>query len=249
MIRAVIVDDESHCIDRLKKLLRDYCSNEVIVIGCASDIETGYAAINTHKPDVVFLDIQINQQTGFDLLKKFADIDFEVVFITAFEQYAMQAIKFSALDYLLKPIDPDDLIETVQKFEKRTTGKITTEKIQVFFENMANLKGNTKKIVVPVQNELLFLSVQDIVHCSSDINYTTLYLKDRKSVFVAKTLKEFEVLLTPFNFFRVHNSHLINFNYVKSYHKSGYVVLDDATKIEVSVRRKQAFLEKMASQI
>ncbi len=249
MINAILIDDENHCISRLQTILKDYCQNEVRILATCTDIDSGYEAIINLKPDLVFLDIQINAATGFDLLQRFVNLDFEVVFTTAFEQYAIQAFKFSASDYLLKPIDPDDLVVTVQRLKLKISSKESTNSYELLFENFKNMQQQNKKITVPTMQGLLFLSVQDIIRCKSDVNYTTIYLKDKSTIFVAKTLKEFEAMLIPHDFFRVHNSHLINLAYIKSYNKGkgGYLQLEDHTEIEVSSRRKEDFLKKLES--
>jgi len=247
MINVIIIDDEDHCISRLQTILEDYCRAEVRILGTCNNIDLGYEAIMKLKPDLVFLDIQIHAYTGFDLLQRFEKLNFEVVFTTAFEQYAIQAFKFSASDYLLKPIDPDDLVATVQRLKQKMAQNQQGGSFQLLFENFKNMQQQNKKITVPTINGLLFLPVQDIIRCKSDVNYTTIYLKDKSTVFVAKTLKEFESMLIPHDFFRVHNSHLVNLAYVKSYNKGkgGYLQLEDLTEIEVSTRRKDDFLKKL----
>lgn len=246
-MKTILVDDEPHCISRMKMLLNDYCLNEISIVDTCMDIDSAEKSILKHKPQLVFLDVQINDKTGFDLLKRFEKIDFKVVFATAYERYALEAIKFSAVDYLLKPIDPDDLIATVQKLKNETAENENGTGYDLLFENLQSLKN--RKIAVPTQTEILFIPMDDIIHCKSDVNYTTIFLKSGKSIFVAKTLKSFESLLSPHHFFRIHNSHLVNLNCIKSYikGKGGYVILDDGTSIDVSVRRKEEFLEKLAN--
>lgn len=249
MINVIIIDDEDHCISRLQTILEDYCQDEVRILATCNTVDLGYQAIVKLKPDLIFLDIQINTETGFDLLQRFNTLHFEVVFTTAFQQYAIQAFKFSASDYLLKPIDPDDLVATVQRLKQKMAQKQQGGSFELLFENIKNMQQQNKKITVPTVNGLLFLPVQDIIRCKSDVNYTTIYLKDKSSVFVAKTLKEFEAMLVPHDFFRVHNSHLVNLAYIKSYNKGkgGYLQLEDLTEIEVSSRRKEEFLKKLES--
>ncbi len=245
MIRAIIIDDEEHCISRLTSLLLDHCSDNIHLMESFRSVEDGIAAIKKLQPDLVFLDVHINEKTGFDLLGQLPSINFDLIFTTAFEKYAIQAFKFSAIDYLLKPIDADDLKQAVQKLDEKNSKKSSPEKLQVLLNN---LQGKSKRICVPVMNGLVFLQVSDIIRCESDVNYTTFFLKDKEKLMVAKTLKEFEELLSEYNFFRVHNSHLINLAYVKNYvkGKGGYVVMDDHSEIEVSTRRKDAFLKKLA---
>lgn len=248
MINAVLIDDEQHCIDRLKNLIATYLNTSVHIIGTFDNVDDAYTGIKTLSPDLIFLDIQIHRKTGFDLLNRFSGFTFDVIFTTAYEQYAIKAFKFSAVDYLLKPIDVDDLIASVKKISERGKRHKNAD-YNLLDKNINNIRYHTKKITVPTLNGLEFLNVEDILHCKSDVNYTTIFMKNRSKLMVAKTLKEFERLLQDFNFFRVHNSHLVNLNYIKSYNKGkgGYLTLDDNTEIEVSTRRKEDFLQRMAA--
>lgn len=246
MLKAIILDDEKHCIDRIIQLSKQL-NNAIEIVGYYSNIESAYEAIKKLQPDLIFLDIQIHDTNGFDLLKKFDSITFHVIFTTAYESYAIQAIKFSAFDYLLKPIDLDDLKETINRlFEKHTQNSIDIN-YQTLLQNLMHIKNQSKKITIQTQTETILLNIQDIIRCESDINYTTIYTNEKKKIVVAKTLKDFETMLKPYNFFRVHNSHLINLEYLKSYDKGkgGYVHLLDNSVVEVSVRRKEEFVEKL----
>lgn len=248
MIKAIIIDDEQHCIDRLKNLMVNYLSNEVDIIDSYTNIDDAYKGIIALQPDLVFLDVQINRETGFDLLRKLPIISFDVIFTTAFEQYAIKAFKFSAADYLLKPIDVDDLKDSIKRIREGENKAPKNENLNLLIANIKNIQHHTKKITVPTLNGLEFLTIQDILHCKSDVNYTTIFMKDKTKLMVAKTLKEFEGILSSYNFFRVHNSHLVNLNYIKSYHKGkgGYLILEDNTEIEVSTRRKDDFLQRLS---
>jgi two-component system LytT family response regulator len=191
--------------------------------------------------------LEIHERTGFDLLKQVEKINFEVIFTTAYDKYAVQAFKFSAIDYLLKPIDSGDLNDAINKVQNKVAKNDTAAKLDTLFHNLNNMQGAVKKICVPVVSGLVFLDISEIIRCESDINYTTIYLKDKQKLVVAKTLKEFEEMLSEYSFFRIHNSHLINLAYVKSYNrgKGGSVILVDGTEVEVSTRRKDNFLKKM----
>lgn len=248
MIKAIIIDDEQHCIDRLKNLVATYCSNDVSIVDTFNNIDDAYLALQQLKPDLVFLDVQINRETGFDLLRKLSAISFDVIFTTAYEQYAVKAFKFSATDYLLKPIDVDDLKDSIKRIKEHEIKGHKNEGLNLLISNIKNIQHQTKKITVPTINGLEFLNIQDILHCKSDVNYTTIFMKDKSKLMVAKTLKEFEGILSNYNFFRVHNSHLVNLNHIKSYHKGkgGYLILEDSTEIEVSTRKKDDFLQKLA---
>ncbi len=248
MITSLIIDDEQHCIDRLANLLLPSHEKLVEIAGTATNIEDGIKAITLLKPDLIFLDVQIHEKTGFDLLRALPEINFAIIFTTAFEKFAIQAIKFSAIDYLLKPIDDTDLNTAVLKFMNEHSQKMTAQKIELLLHNTQSKKNIPRKMIVPTVSGFEFLEIADIIRCQSDINYTTIYLKDKHKLVVAKTLKEFEELLGEHAFFRVHNSHLINLNCIKTYNKGkgGSVILTDGTEIEVSSRRKDDFIKKLS---
>jgi two-component system LytT family response regulator len=248
MHRAIIVDDEQHCILRLSDLLSKYCSQSIQVVAVYNNADDAVKNIHTLKPDLLFLDVELNETTGMELLKRLPSVNFEVIFTTAHEKYALQAFKFSAVDYLLKPIDADELLTAVARLNTILSKKDLNHKFEVLFQNLNNQGQQSKKIVVPSGNKLLFLEIDQIIRCESDVNYTTIYLKDQQKIMVAKTLKEFEELLTDYNFFRIHSSHLINLSYIKTYHKGkgGTVTLSDNTNLEVSTRRKELFLKKIS---
>ncbi|MBS1742369.1 MAG: response regulator transcription factor [Bacteroidetes bacterium] len=246
MIRAIIVDDEQHCIDRLNNLLANNHASEIHIAGAAQTVKDGIRLIKDQNPELIFLDVQIHDRTGFDLLRECGDVNFKVIFTTAYDKFAIQAIKFSAIGYLLKPIDEDDLKEAIAKLNH--TSITDTKAMAAVIEHNRNTQSKKKKITIPSGNELIFLDIDEIVRCHSDINYTTIFKSDKQKIVVAKTLKEFEELLTEHNFFRVHNSELINLAYIKSYNKGkgGSVILNDGTELEVSTRRKDDFLKRMA---
>jgi two-component system LytT family response regulator len=248
MIKAIIVDDEQHSIDRLLFLLNEYCKQSVKILGTYTSVDKGVQAIQQLKPDLVFLDVQMGSRTGFDLLQQLDEISFEIIFITAYEKYAVQAFRFSAFDYLLKPINQNEFLQTLDKLKEKFSQSGQSKKLEILFHNLKNLNGASKKISIPTGNGLVFPEVSDIIRCESDANYTSIFFKGKPKITVAKTLKEFEELLADCNFFRVHNSHLINLSFIKSYQKGkgGYVTLTDDTKIEVSVRRKDSFLKRLA---
>ena len=245
MIRALIVDDEQHCIDRLTDLVNEHLSSAVHIMDSFKTADDAERAINKYKPELVFLDVQLGDKTAFDLLKKLDTINFEIIFTTAYEEYAIQAFKFSALDYLLKPVVADDLKQAINRMREKNPKIDTTKKLETL---LGNLYTATQKICVPVVNGIIVLKIDDIVRCEADINYTTIFLKDKQKLVVAKTLKEFEELLSSYNFFRVHNSNLINLSYVKSYNKGkgGSVTMMDNSEIDVSTRRKEEFLKKLS---
>lgn len=247
MAKAIIVDDEQHCIERLANLLEKNHSNSIHLLASVMSVKEGIKAIKAYQPDLIFLDVQIHDRTGFDLLRECGPINFKIIFTTAYDKFAIQAIKFSAIDYLLKPIDEDDLKNALDKLKHVSTEQ--TGLMAGVIETNLQQPAKKKRIIVPSGSELLFLNIEEIVRCHSDINYTTIYKNDRQKIVVARTLKEFEELLSDQDFFRVHNSDLINLNYIKSYNKGkgGSVTLTDGTELEVSTRRKEDFLKKMAA--
>ena len=246
-MRAIIIDDEQHCIDTLIQELININDNTVELIGAFTTVEDGIKAIQQLHPDLIFLDVEIHNKTGFDLIKQIPEINFDIIFTTAYDKYAVQAFKFSAVDYLLKPIDADELQTAIKKSKEKHSQKERSEKIDALLFNLKSIHTNSRKICVPVITGFVFLNVDDIIRCESSINYSTLFLKNKETILVAKTLKEFEEMLAEHNFFRVHNSHLINLNCIKSYNKGkgGSVELEDGYHIEVSTRRKDDFLKRI----
>lgn len=245
MLRTIIVDDEQHCIDRLKDLLKPY-ESEVEILGSYRVYSKALSAIQKLKPECIFLDVQLGDRTGFELLKELTPVEVEVVFTTAYDKYAMEAFNFSALDYLLKPIDSADFDRSIQKLQKALAPQLS-KRLEVLFHNLQQDKNTNKRIAIPTIEGLTFISVADIVRCQADINYTHIFSINEKRLTVTKTLKQFEELLTDFDFFRVHNSHLINLAYIKKYTKGkgGMVEMTDGSEIEVSVRKKDLFLKKL----
>lgn len=245
MIRALIIDDEQHCINHLSALLQQELKETVHVMDTFTTRLSGLEGIIKYRPDLVFLDVQLNDgETGFQLLKELSDYHPQIIFTTAYERYAVQAFRFSAVDYLLKPVDSSELITSIEKIKERSPGIQTSEKLETLLGNLYNA---SKRICVPVMNGIVILNVSDIVRCESDSNYTTIHINDNQKLTVAKTLKEFEEMLTDYNFFRIHNSQLVNLNYIRSYNKGkgGFVVLKNGMTLEVSTRRKEEFLKKL----
>lgn len=244
MLKAIIVDDEPKARENLQILLQDFVKGVAVVALC-HNVDEAIAAVNLHSPDVVFLDIQLQRETGFDLLTKLKEINFEVIFTTAYSEYAIKAFKFSAIDYLLKPIDIEELKKAVSKVEKRVSNNMASRLTQL----VQNLKqGSTEnyKIALPTLEGLVFVNIKDILYCEASSNYTQIFTAEEKYL-VSKTLKEYDELLSDHNFFRIHNSYLININSIKKYVKGegGYVVLNNNTALDVSKRKKEAFLNKI----
>lgn len=246
MIKAIIIDDEQHCIDRLSGLLKNNHVDSIALAASAASVKEGIKAIKELQPDLIFLDVQIHDRTGFDLLRECGNINFKVIFTTAYDKFAIQAIKFSAIGYLLKPIDEDDLKEALDKLSHNSIDDMKA--MTKVIEHNISSNPKKKKITIPTGNELIFLDIEEILRCHSDINYTTIYKVDKQKIVVAKTLKEFEEMLHEHGFFRIHNSDLINLACIKSYNKGkgGSVILSDGTELEVSTRRKEEFLKAMS---
>jgi len=236
MIRAIIIDDIAEARAVLKSDLENYCPS-IEVVGEAEGVVTGAKCINELKPDLVFLDIQMKDGSGFDLLEILPIKNFKLIFTTASDEYALKAFKFSAVDYLLKPIDPDELMEAVNRVEHQEKA---SERISLLKENLAH----PKRIALNTLDKIHIVQVAEIVRCESSVNYTMFYFTDDTKSLVTKTLKEFDQLLSDHDFIRVHQSHLINVKFIKGFTKSdGYIFLKDGTKIPVSTRKKQVLMD------
>lgn len=246
MLKALLIDDEAHCVERIKKLLIPY-ENTLQLLGVFTTVSEGITAIETLEPDVVFLDIQIHDQTGFELLDQLKNINFEVIFTTAHNNYAINAFKYSALDYLLKPITKADFDAALEKLQQKNSLEETANKLTVLFHNLTAQTDGLKKMAIPTLEGFVFAEISEIIRCESDGNYTHIILKNSEKITASKTLKYFEDVLPTRNFFRIHKSHLINLNYVEKYlkGKGGYVHMNDGKDIEVAVRRKESFLQKL----
>ena len=248
MIRAVLVDDELHCRETLSNMIGNHFNDKVDLLAQCATVEEGVTAIKKLKPQLIFLDVEIGNSTGFKLLEQLDEFNFEVIFTTAHNHYAMQAIKFSALDFLLKPFGVDDMREALGRLEHKINTHDANEQFRILFENLKKMNNPSKKLALPTLNGINFVPVQDIIRCESDVNYTTFYLTNKNKIVVAKTLKEFEEMLDGYNFFRVHNSHLINLSHIKNYVKGegGIVTMMDDSSVDVSRRRKEEFLKRLA---
>ncbi|HZK07517.1 MAG TPA: LytTR family DNA-binding domain-containing protein [Bacteroidales bacterium] len=247
MVKAVIIDDEKKSRQALISLLERYC-HSVIILGEAEGVRSGVDLIKSTEPDVIFLDIQMQDGSGFRLLQYFDEINFEIVFTTAFDQYAIKAIKFSALDYLLKPIVPQELMDAVRKVEdiKIARQQNISKNIDVLLENIQN-PAESRKIILSTAEKIHVVDVDDIIRCESDNYYTNFFFKDGTKLLISKTLKENEYLLRGHQFIRSHKSHLINTKYIKGFLKGdgGFILMSDKSKVPVSRRRKELIMETL----
>ena len=247
-IKSVIIDDELNNVDNLTALLNSFCPR-VEVIATANNAETGREAILKHQPAIVFLDIQMPGGNGFDMLRKMGSIDFEVIFVTAYDQYAIQAMKFSAVDYLLKPINTDELQFAVEAAIKRHQQKLHNNQL----ENLIHLlkwqqNMEEHRIGLTTMKETRFVKTNEIVRCESSNNYSTFYLNDGEELLVSKPIFEFEEMLKDYGFIRCHQSHLVNKSFIKSWVKEygGYLLLYNGTEVPVSRNKKDSVKDSLA---
>jgi two-component system LytT family response regulator len=247
MIRTILIDDEINIREMIADIIETHCP-KVKVIAQASGVISGHAAINSYSPDLVLLDIKMEDGTGFDLLERLDDIDFKIIFVTAFEEFAVKAFKLSAIDYVLKPVDPDDLIDAIHKAESIIQDEYNRQ-LGALKEHLSDSPQKEKKIVLKTAEKVHFVEVNKILRCESDRTYTFFYFTNGKRVLVSKPLKEYDELLGDSGFFRLHKSHLVNLKYVTAFEKAdgGYAVMHDSTKVPVSFRKKDDFLKMMES--
>jgi two-component system LytT family response regulator len=240
MIKTVVIDDEPKARETIINILGLGPSN-VSVVGEAEDVKSGYEIITRLNPDVVLLDINLPDGTGFDLLKKFDKIQFKIIFITAHEEYAVRAFKFSALDYILKPVTAGDLFLAIEKASEAIQKEDTELKLSAFLANLNKIK----KIVLKTSESIHIINIREIIRCESDINYTTFYLLNGEKLLVSRPLKEYSEMLEPMGFYRTHQSHLVNLDHILRYDKTdgGHLVLVDESIVPVSTRKKDELFE------
>lgn len=240
MISAVIVDDMPQAIQNLKEDLKTYCP-QINLIGTADGVVSGAKLLKKLSPDVLFLDIQLQDGSGFDLLEILPNARFQVIFTTASDAFAIKAFRFSAVDYLLKPVDPDDLMDAVKKIEAQAAQPLAGQAagIDLLLDTVKN-KKTPSRLALHTQEKILLAEIADIVRCESTGNYTHFYFADGSKILVTKTLKEYDKLLEEHHFVRVHQSHLINAQLIREYIKTegGYLVMKDGSEVPVSVRKK-----------
>ena len=245
MIRTVIVEDEPKNLSILQNQLKEFCAS-VEVVGTASQINEAKEIISSTQPDLVLLDIVLPYGNAFDLLQEIMPINFKIIFLTAHEEHAIKAIKYSTIDYLLKPIDIDELVQAINKIKETMALDNVNSKLTNLLNHLKQEKTNAHKIAVPTLDGLYFIEVDDIIRCEASGSYTMIYHSKNQKVMASKNIKEFEEILPAAKFIRIHNSHLINLNKLVKYQKGrgGIVLMEDGSEIEVASRRKADFLNK-----
>ncbi|MCB0704960.1 MAG: response regulator transcription factor [Saprospiraceae bacterium] len=239
-IKAAIIEDELKSQAMLQNLLRDYCP-EVEVVGTAQTVQSGLKLLQTIQPDLLFLDIAMPDGDGFEVLERNPSNNFEVIFTTAYEEYAIRAFDFSAMNYLLKPISSEDLRKVLDQFLKIHAKTDRESQMGILKQSLSD---RFERIALPTLEGLEFLKIENIIRCEADGSYTKFFLRNQQQILVSKSLNHYEKLLTQALFYRIHHKHLINLQYVTKYVKGtgGYVVLENGDHVDVSVRRKEGFL-------
>lgn len=245
MLRSIIVEDEPHSQKTLANFINKYCP-QLEIVSIAASVSEGIEQINQLKPDLIFMDIDLPDGTGFEIISQLHEPWPRIIFVTAYNQYAVKAFQISAIDYLLKPVDPELLIKAVEKvLQTEDEQQQQSKKVAVFNEN--RISGKLNKMALPTQNGVQLVHINEIVRMEADGNYTTVFLKDKSKFMVSRKIKEFENLLETMHFFRIHQSHIVNLLLIDRYIKGegGTVILEDGTQLEVARRRKEAFLKRI----
>ncbi len=250
MIKGLIIDDEAIAVNLLDLMIKRHLP-EITELKHETDPAKAVQLIPEFRPDILFLDIEMPYLNGFELLKALPEIPFSIVFTTAYDKYAIQAIKFSALDYLLKPIDSNDLRETFDRFLEKTMAiEIKDAAVKNLLSNLQQQNKTYHKLALPTSNGIEFFPPHDIIRCEGMSNYTKFFISNHPPITTSRTIKEYEEILLPHQFIRVHKSHLINSQYVKGYNaQDSNIIMDDGNQIEVSRRRKRATLEGLGIKI
>ena len=246
-LRAILVDDELSSLQNLQSKLVEFCP-DVEVVATAQKPEDAILFIRQHKPDVIFLDIEMPRMNGFRMLDELGELDFEIIFTTAYNHYAVDAIRISAFDYLMKPVAIKELQNALERLAKYRQTR-TRDKLDVLRQSLSPNKSQEEKIAIPTNEGLEFIPIKNILHIESSSNYSRIFLTDGKNILVTKLLKDFEDILEPYNFFRVHNSHLINLAYIKKYIRGegGQVEMQNGDVIDVARRKKEEFIRLITS--
>ena len=243
-LKAIIVDDEPYCCETITTLLED--SSEVEVVAVCHNAADALVGIQKFSPDIVFLDVEMPKMNGFEMLEQLPSVNFEIIFTTSYDQYALKAIRFSAIDYLLKPVDREELQKAIQRVMQRSQKPIA-QQLEILMQKIHQPSTPINKIALPTMEGLQMIPVDSIISCESDSNYTILLLKNNKKIIVSRTLKEIEELLEEHSFVRVHRCYLANLNEVEKYVKGegGYLVMSDGTTIDVARNKKEMLMQKL----
>lgn len=246
-ITALLVEDEVKSMNNLKNLITENCP-QVEIIGEAGSIKAAFSLFENKnfKPDIAFLDINLPDGTIFQLLNELRPIDFEIIFVTAHQEYAIKACQYSSIGYILKPIDPEELRETVNRIDIKADTQID-KRLEVFQSHYVNNPNAFRKMSISAMDGTYFVNIQEIVRFEAEDNYTHIFLNNGERITASKTIKAYEDLLEPYNFYRVHKRHIINLNHMRKFVKGdgGYLIMDDGIKIEVSRRRRPSFMERL----
>lgn len=244
MLKAILIDDEQSSLNSLKQKILQHCA-EVKIIAICDDPQEGSMAIDTLKPDLVFLDIEMPVINGFTLLQQLTYKNFELIFVTAYDHYAIKAIRYSALDYLVKPVEIKDLKNAVNRVIEKRNNSAPNYQLELLLENMVNEKMKFKRIAIPTTQGLQFIKIEEIIYLEASVNYTKFYLSHNLKYTVSKTLKDFEDMLPDDTFLRIHNSYIINKSFVEKYVRGegGQVILSNGAMLDVSKRKKAGFLK------
>lgn len=245
MIKALVVDDESYCSETIVSLLQDHCPEVEVVAACHS-AAAALQAIKQYSPSLIFLDVEMPLMNGFEMLEQIPFINFDIIFTTSYDQYALKAIRFSAIDYLLKPVDREELKKAVQKVKERIQSPVP-QQLEILMQKLRNPSHPVNKIALPTLEGLQMIPIDSIISCESDDNYSNLQLKSRKKILVTRSLKEMEEMLEQHSFIRVHRFNLVNLNEIEKYIKGdgGYLVMSDGTSIDVAKNKKEVLLKKL----
>ena len=248
MWKVIIVDDEDHCVGRLSNILKKIDS-DITVLGSYSNVVDAVEGINTLNPDLVFLDVVLTDGTGFDILKQVSNNNFEIIFTTAHDTYAIEAFEFSAIHYLLKPISQDDLSSALDRYEKKATSKDHNKKLDVLIHNLDVSAAKDKKIGVPTSDGIVFIKLGEVVRLEADGNYVKIFLMGGEKHLIIRPLKYYDDLLDKRYFFRTHQSHLVHLAFVDKYvkGKKSHLLLSNGETILVSVRKREAFLKQLSN--
>ena len=248
MFTAVLIDDEPKNNRILKKLLSDFCP-DIHVVGEAGDVESAYQLIASIKPAIVFLDIEMPYGNAFDLLDRLVPVDFEVIFITAFNNYSIKAFRYSALDYLLKPVNINELQAATRKATERISQRKIADHLSILISNMQHREHHLQKMAVPTIDGFVFLQISDIIYFEANGAYTYLHISGSRKILASRNIKEYEEMLPPEQFFRIHNSYMVNLNKIVRYNKGrgGTVTMENGVELEVATRRRTELIEKFKS--